>query len=162
MKKKLKNSKNKQKDLSTIVVILVVVVVGMSIAYAALSSTLTIQMNQVTQNSLSWNVGFQPGTVTGTPGGSSSSTGRSCGNATVTANSVTVADLDNVLNADVLLSTLSSIKIYTSFSSTSFTILSTSNFKSVSFITTSLFVPKKFTELYNPSNVFKSSFVILK
>ena len=92
MKKRLKNSKNKQKDLSTIVVILVVVVIGMSIAYAALSSTLTISMNQVTQNSLSWDVAFQTGTVTGTPGGSSSSTGRSCGNATVTADSVTVAD----------------------------------------------------------------------
>lgn len=92
MKKRLKNSKNKQKDLSTIVFFLVVVVIGMSIAYAALSSTLTISMNQVTQNSLSWDVAFQTGTVTGTPGGSSSSTGRSCGNATVTADSVTVAD----------------------------------------------------------------------
>ena len=93
MKKRTKNTKKNQKDLSTIVLLLIVVVVGMSIAYAALSATLTVKVNSLTQNSLSWNVAFQTGSVTGTPGGSGSA-GRSCGTATVTTNSVTVADTE--------------------------------------------------------------------
>ena len=93
MKKRTKNTKKNQKDLSTIVLLLIVVVVGMSIAYAALSATLTVKVNSLTQNSLSWNVAFQTGSVTGTPGGTSGA-GRSCGTATVTTNSVTVADTE--------------------------------------------------------------------
>ena len=48
-------------------------------------------MNKVTQTAGSWSVGFTPGTVNGTKGGTS--TGDiTCGTATVTTNSVTVAN----------------------------------------------------------------------
>ena len=92
MKKRAKNSKKGKKDLTNIVILLLIVVAGMSIAYAAImSTTLTVGVNKITQSSLSWNVGFQTGTVTATVGGSGD-TGRSCGSATVTADTVTVAD----------------------------------------------------------------------
>jgi hypothetical protein len=68
----------------------VILIVGVGIAYAALSTTLDITFNTVTQNALTWNVAFQTGEVSPTVGGTSS-TGRSCGNAIVTADSVTVA-----------------------------------------------------------------------
>ena len=76
----------------TIALIAVIAAVcGVGIAYAALSTTLTITTNKVTQNALTWNVAFTTGTVNATVGGTGSA-GRSCGAATVTANSVTVAD----------------------------------------------------------------------
>ena len=86
--KKTKISKEK---VSIVVLLLVVAVFGISVVYAALSSTLSVTTGTVTQSTLSWSVGFNPGTVTGTAGGTSA-TGRSCGNATVTATTVTVAD----------------------------------------------------------------------
>ncbi|MBR2678461.1 MAG: hypothetical protein IKE63_03495 [Bacilli bacterium] len=61
------------------------------IAYAALSATLTITTNKITQNALTWNVGFTTGTVNATAVGTSA-TGRTCGSATVAATSITVAD----------------------------------------------------------------------
>lgn len=61
------------------------------IAYAALSATLTITTNKITQNALTWNVGFATGTVNATAVGTSA-TGRTCGAATATANSITIAD----------------------------------------------------------------------
>ena len=70
-----------------IVTILCAALFGLSIAYAALSATLTITMGKVTQNALSWNVGFETGTVTGTKTG-----GAPCGQATATADTVTVAN----------------------------------------------------------------------
>ncbi len=85
-----KKSKFDEKKMGVIVLLLIVVIFGISVAYAALSTTLTITASKVTQSALTWNVAFQTGTVTGTPGGSSGE-GRSCGNATVTANTVTVA-----------------------------------------------------------------------
>ena len=76
----------------TIALIAVIAAIcGVGIAYAALSTTLTITTNKVTQNALTWNVAFTTGTVNATVGGTSA-TGRTCGAATVTANAVTVAD----------------------------------------------------------------------
>jgi len=72
-------------------IVAVTSIFGIAIAYAALSTSLTVTANKVTQNALSWNVGFVTGTVTATAGGTSS-TGRTCGSATVAATSVTVAD----------------------------------------------------------------------
>ncbi len=71
----------------------VVALCSIAIAYAALSTTLTITFNKVTQNALSWDVAFDTTTtsVTATKVGSSD-TGRSCGAATVAATTVTVAD----------------------------------------------------------------------
>ena len=83
--------KNGIQNLRILLLAAVIMLVGIGIAYAALSSTLTVTMNKVTQSALTWNVAFVTGTVNGTTGGTGS-TGRSCGDATVTANSVTVAD----------------------------------------------------------------------
>ena len=79
---------NQQKQGSLLLTaILCAALLGISIAYAALSTTLTITMGKVTQSALSWNVGFTTGTVNATKVGSGT-----CGAATVTADTVTVAD----------------------------------------------------------------------
>ena len=87
MKKKLLQSEN----LKFILLVAVILTVGVGVAYAALSATLNITFNRVTQNALTWDVAFHEGTVTPTVGGTSA-TGRTCGTATVTADSVTVAE----------------------------------------------------------------------
>ena len=71
--------------------VLIVGLVSMTVAYAALSATLNITINKVTQNAVTWNVAFATGTVTPTVGGTGD-VGRSCGNATVTATTVTVSN----------------------------------------------------------------------
>ena len=91
MKKRTKSQKKNQKQLLTIVGAVVLLIVGISVVYAALSSTLSITTGSVTQSEMSWNVAFQTGTVNATPGGTSE-TGRVCGAATVTADTVTVAN----------------------------------------------------------------------
>ena len=81
------------KNLRFLLLVAAILIVGVSIAYAVLSTTLTITFSKVTQNSIDWNVAFDTTTnpVEGTPAGTSA-TGRTCGDATVTANSVTVAN----------------------------------------------------------------------
>lgn len=80
-----------RKRLYIIMCTLAVAVVGLSIAYAALSTQLSITMSSVQNNTnITWEVGFVPGTVNATADGTSA-TGRSCGAATVTADTVTVA-----------------------------------------------------------------------
>lgn len=83
----MKNTKN----LKTILLAVIVGVVGVTIAYAALSSTLNVSVSQVTQNSLTWNVGFTGSSATATVGGTSA-TGRSCGTATITPTTVTIGN----------------------------------------------------------------------
>ena len=81
---------NERKRLYVIMCSLAVAVVALSIAYAALSATLNIGVSSVQQTPQTWNVAFQTGSVTGTPGGSSD-VGRSCGTATVNATTASVA-----------------------------------------------------------------------
>ena len=83
-----REEKNNNQTMA-IVAVLCALLFGISIAYAVLSTTLTITMNQVTQQGLTWDVGFEPGTVNGTKTGSADA---SCGVATVTANNVSVAN----------------------------------------------------------------------
>lgn len=85
----MENKKKENNQSLIIVALLCAMLFGISIAYAALSATLNITYSKITQSAISWNVGFQTGTVTGTKTGSS---GAVCGDATVTANSATVAD----------------------------------------------------------------------
>ncbi|MBR4693336.1 MAG: hypothetical protein IKQ06_04680 [Bacilli bacterium] len=80
------NKKNRQTII--IVTILCACLFGLAIAYAALSATLQITFGNVTQNALSWNVGFEPGTVQGTKTG----TNTVCGEATATASTVSIAN----------------------------------------------------------------------
>jgi hypothetical protein len=83
---------NDRKRLYIIMCSLSVAVVGLSIAYAALSQTLNISLGTVTQSPQSWNVAFVTGTVTATTS-ATSSTGFSCGDATVTAEAVTISSI---------------------------------------------------------------------
>lgn len=73
-------------------IVVSIAVLGLSVAYAALSTTLNIKFGSVTQNALSWDVGFVAGTVNAVVSGTSA-TGRSCGSATVTKSSVTVSNI---------------------------------------------------------------------
>lgn len=81
----------KNKDLKILLCIAVIFVVGTGIAFAALSATLSVTFNKVTQSALNWDVAFQGSSATGTASGTSN-TGLSCGTATITASAVTVAD----------------------------------------------------------------------
>lgn len=83
--------KNKSKTLKQLLIIVAILTFGVGVAYAALSATLNITFGKVTQSALSWNVGFQGTSATGTFIGSST-TGSSCGTATITSSSVSVAD----------------------------------------------------------------------
>ena len=67
----------------------IILIFGIVIAYAALSTTFNVAFNSVTQNALSWNVGFNGTSATPYVYGTSS-TGRTCGTATVSSNTVTI------------------------------------------------------------------------
>ena len=84
------NEKN-SKGVYVVIIILCVIVVSLAIAYAALSTTLNINFGNVTQSEQSWSVGFLGSEVNGNSSGSST-TGLSCGKATITPNSVSVAN----------------------------------------------------------------------
>ncbi len=81
--------KNERKSLFVIVTILTIAVLGLSIAYAALSTTLTARFSEVAQQSLKWEVGFVEGSVAGI-GSGTSDVGRSCGVASVSTSSASV------------------------------------------------------------------------
>ena len=81
--------KNRQK-LSVTLVALLVTVVGLSIAYAALSQTLNITVNKVTENAITFGASWGS-TCTLTTGGTSD-TGRSCGAASGSGANLTIAD----------------------------------------------------------------------
>lgn len=122
------DNEQKQKRQSIIIVtLLCACLFGLAVAYAALSATLDITFGTLTQNALTWNVGFQTGTVNGTKTGTASTV---CGAATVTSDTVSVASTTlttlhdkcvyplTILNTgsiDALLSTISA-KTPTSFS----------------------------------------------
>lgn len=81
---------NKNKKMYIIMIVLVVIVAGFSIAYAVLSTTLTITGN-VTQNALQFGPTCKNETVSGTFSGTST-TGSSCGNVTCSGTTFTVAE----------------------------------------------------------------------
>lgn len=67
-------------------VVAIVLLLSVSIAYAALSSTMTVTINRVTQQAMTWDIGFQTGTITGVV--TSSNGLASCGTATATVNTI--------------------------------------------------------------------------
>lgn len=83
--------KSNGKKLLPVVYVMVIILAGISVAYAALSTTLNVTTNKITQSALSWDVGFVGSTATAVVGGTSSN-GRSCGTATITSASVTIGD----------------------------------------------------------------------
>ena len=80
-----------RKDLKLLLAVAVILIAGIGIGYAALSTTMTITFGNVSQSALTWNVGFTGTTATATEAGTST-TGRVCGTATITATAVTIAD----------------------------------------------------------------------
>ncbi len=83
--------RNKQK-FSVMLSAMLVLLVGLSIAYAALSTTLNVTVSGVSNGGgMTWNIGFTGSSASPTVLGSSA-TGRSCGTATITSTAVTVAD----------------------------------------------------------------------
>ena len=84
--------KNERKSLFIIVTILAIAVLGLSIAYAALSTTLTARLGTVTQSPQLWAVGFKEGTVAGEKSGSSTDD-ITCSNATVTTSQASVGTI---------------------------------------------------------------------
>ena len=107
------------KDKKTIYAVLVAIVIagaGLSIAYAAMSTTLTTTFGRVTQNALTWNVGFDTtATSVAATASGTSATGRSCGTATIATGTVTIGDTtlskpgDKVRNSGGINAKLSSI-----------------------------------------------------
>lgn len=89
----------KNSKLTTFLIVLCFMVGVLSVAFAALSTTLNINFSKVTQTAQTWDVGFDITgssngtsiTVNGSTGGTST-TGRSCGAATVSKESVTIAN----------------------------------------------------------------------
>ena len=83
----MENEERKKQSSLILTGILCAALLGISIAYSALTAALNITMGRITQNALSWNVGFETGTVYATKFGSAT-----CGVATVTEDTVTVSD----------------------------------------------------------------------
>ena len=88
---KKSTNKKKNESLYVVIAILTIAVIGLSVGYAALSATLNITINKVTQSSITWNVQFKEETVTPTEYGTSS-VGRTCGSATSGGQAVTVSE----------------------------------------------------------------------
>ena len=86
---------NKNKSMIVIILVLVIALITLSVAFAALSATLKINFGNVNQTVQTWNVGFD---TTGSPkaatASGSSATGRTCGAATITATTVTIANTE--------------------------------------------------------------------
>ena len=82
---------NERNNKQTIIIVtfLCACLFGLAVAYSALSAALNITFGAVKQNVLSWDVGFETGTITGTKTGSAAA---SCGEATATSTTVTIAN----------------------------------------------------------------------
>ena len=82
--------KLQSKNLKFLLLVAAMFVVGTGVAFAALSATLTMTFGSVSQNAISWDVAFEGTSATAEVDGTSD-TGRSCGTASITPTSVTVA-----------------------------------------------------------------------
>ncbi len=82
----------RQKRLNGILLTMLMALVTISVGYAALSTTLNITTSTVKNDptGVTWNIGFT-GSSTPTAGGTSA-TGRSCGAATISSSSVSIAE----------------------------------------------------------------------
>ncbi len=79
---------SRNRKLNQILVVTLLVLVAISVGYAALSTTLTIQGNTVSQTVQTFNIGFTGNSSTAIIGGGDE--GRACSNATVSSTTVTV------------------------------------------------------------------------
>ena len=77
----------KKQVIIVVLIILMIILMGITVGYAIFSTTLNISMNSVTQQPLTWNIGFQPGTVNGVATVSHIQD-AGCGTATATATTI--------------------------------------------------------------------------
>lgn len=71
----------------TIIFVLVISIASISIGYAALSTSISITMNKIAQNAMTWNIGFKTGTVSGSV--TTNNSGNAvCGSATATSTTI--------------------------------------------------------------------------
>ena len=95
MKKQMKKEKRKReennytKKIAILVIFIIVIVLMLSVAYTALSSTLKINTEKVSQAQITWSVGFVEGEVSPLQYGTSN-VGRSCSNAVATSDTVSI------------------------------------------------------------------------
>lgn len=75
--------KRRNKNMIIIIITLLIFILILTTAYASLSTTLSPKFTGITQNAMTWSIGFKTGTVTGTASGNTS--GITCGSATATA-----------------------------------------------------------------------------
>ena len=97
---KKKKIREKQKKNLMMLGIVALSILAISIGYAALSSTLNISFNKVTQNVITFGPVFSGAansTISPTAGGTSD-TGRSCGNAVISSDRKTITVADTVLS----------------------------------------------------------------
>lgn len=83
----------KRKKMYIILFALIPVLIIITIAYAALSTTLTTKWNQISVAKQTWNVGFEVNSSITATTSSTSNTGFSCGTASTTATTVTVGNI---------------------------------------------------------------------
>ena len=88
-KKKTIKRRDNQKKLFSIVGAILLVLAGITIAYAALSATLNITINKVTQNAETWAIAFDTTAVSPTVTGS----GATCPAVTPTATAVSIGNV---------------------------------------------------------------------
>lgn len=77
-----------KKLIRNIFIVIAVLILITSIAFAALSQTLNISTNKVTQSAQSWNIGFEAGTINGVLTATDPRM-ATCGAATVTSDTIT-------------------------------------------------------------------------
>lgn len=75
-----------------ILTVLSVMIIGLSVAFAALSTTLTINFGNVTQSSQNWNVQFKEESALEAEKNGTSDTGLVCGTVKATTTTATVSD----------------------------------------------------------------------
>ena len=82
------------RKLKMLVLVIGVFLVGVTVAYAALSATLNVTINKITQTGGTWCVKFSNtgNSIAASDSGATSSTGFSCGTATITDTTVTISD----------------------------------------------------------------------
>lgn len=79
-----------RKSMYISIIALIIAVIGVTIGYAALSTSLKVKFGTVTQSKFNWDVALENGTVTGVNSGTS---GTTCGTATVSDSEVSVESI---------------------------------------------------------------------
>ncbi|MBR2678465.1 MAG: hypothetical protein IKE63_03515 [Bacilli bacterium] len=78
----------RKKPIKILIIVLAIVICGIGVAYAALSSVLNITTSRITQSAMTWDIGFEAGTIPGVATVTNNGT-INCGSVTATATAVT-------------------------------------------------------------------------